>query len=129
VSIFKANLRKSPIANDISFEVLAQVTEGFSGADVTEICQRAAKIAIREAIASDEAVMLEEQVMEAQGIKFDEVLVEEYDDPVPAITKEHFEEAMSFARRSVPESEIEKYDNFRKQQKQESGNARNFKFS
>ena len=80
MSIFKANLRKSPIANDISFEVLAQVTEGFSGADVTEICQRAAKIAIREAIASDEAVMLEEQVMEAQGIKFDEVLVEEYDD-------------------------------------------------
>ena len=47
---------------------------------MTEICQRAAKIAIREAIASDEAVMLEEQVMEAQGIKFDEVLVEEYDD-------------------------------------------------
>jgi len=66
VSIFKANLRKSPVAPDISFEVLAKVTEGFSGADVTEICQRACKVAIREAIAKDEATMLEEQLMEAE---------------------------------------------------------------
>ena len=128
VSIFKANLRKSPIADDISFEILAKVTEGFSGADVTEICQRAAKIAIREAIAADEAVMLEEEIMEAEGVEFDERNVEEYEDPVPAITKGHFEEAMSFARRSVPESEIKKYDEIRKQQKQDSGGARDFKF-
>jgi transitional endoplasmic reticulum ATPase len=128
VSIFKANLRKSPIADDISFEVLARVTEGFSGADVTEICQRAAKIAIREAIAADEAIMLEEDVMDAKGVEFDEENIEEYDDPVPAITKSHFEEAMSFARRSVPESEIKKYDDFRKQQKQDSGGAQEFKF-
>ena len=104
------------------------MTEGFSGADVTEICQRAAKIAIREAIAADEAIMLEEDVMDAKGVEFDEENIEEYDDPVPAITKSHFEEAMSFARRSVPESEIKKYDDFRKQQKQDSGGAQEFKF-
>ena len=48
VSIFKANLRKSPVADDVTFQKLADVTEGFSGADITEICQRAAKNAIRD---------------------------------------------------------------------------------
>jgi SpoVK/Ycf46/Vps4 family AAA+-type ATPase len=71
LSIFKANLRKSPIAPDMSFEVLAKVTEGFSGADVTEICQRACKIAIREAIAKDEAILLDEELMEAEVTLFE----------------------------------------------------------
>ena len=128
VSIFKANLRKSPIAEDIDFKTLAKVAEGFSGADVTEICQRAAKIAIREAIAADEAVMLEEEMMEANGVIFDEDGVDEYDDPVPAITRAHFEEAMSFARKSVPASEIKKYDDFRKQQKKDAKATEGFTF-
>jgi len=128
VSIFKANLRKSPIAPDISFEVLAKVTEGFSGADVTEICQRAAKVAIREAIAADEAILLEEELMESKGVVFDESGVDEYDDPVPAITRRHFEEAMSYARKSVPASEIKKYDDFRKQQKANNAATQGFAF-
>lgn len=48
--IFKACLRKSPIAKDVDLRVLAKYTQGFSGADITEICQRAAKYAIRENI-------------------------------------------------------------------------------
>jgi SpoVK/Ycf46/Vps4 family AAA+-type ATPase len=32
---------------------LAKVTEGFSGADLTEICQRACKLAIRQAIEAE----------------------------------------------------------------------------
>ncbi|KAL3904403.1 MAG: hypothetical protein SGILL_010083, partial [Bacillariaceae sp.] len=50
ISIFKANLRKSPVADDVSIGDLADATEGFSGADITEICQRAAKNAIRDSI-------------------------------------------------------------------------------
>ena len=53
ISIFKANLRKSPIADDITFVQLATVTEGFSGANITEICQRAAKNTIRDSITVD----------------------------------------------------------------------------
>ena len=49
-SILKANLRKSPISKDIDLEFLAKNTHGFSGADLTEICQRACKLAIRESI-------------------------------------------------------------------------------
>ena len=41
IQIFKATLRKSPLAKEVDLEVLAKATNGFSGADITEICQRA----------------------------------------------------------------------------------------
>jgi transitional endoplasmic reticulum ATPase len=52
LSIFNANLRKSPVEPGVDLEKLAKATEGFSGADITEICQRAAKNAIRESVAA-----------------------------------------------------------------------------
>jgi transitional endoplasmic reticulum ATPase len=52
-SIFKSCLRKSPVAPDVDFELLTRFTHGFSGADITEICQRACKSAIRENIERD----------------------------------------------------------------------------
>lgn len=48
--IFKACLRKSPVSKDVDLRALAKYTQGFSGADITEICQRACKYAIRENI-------------------------------------------------------------------------------
>jgi SpoVK/Ycf46/Vps4 family AAA+-type ATPase len=53
MQIFKANLRKSPVAPDVDFDLLVKFTHGFSGADITEICQRACKCAIRESIERD----------------------------------------------------------------------------
>jgi len=53
VSILKAALNKSPVAPEVNLEFLAKNTHGYSGADLTEICQRAAKLAIRESIDSD----------------------------------------------------------------------------
>ena len=49
-SIFKSCLRKSPVSKDVDLRALAKYTQGFSGADITEICQRACKYAIRENI-------------------------------------------------------------------------------
>ena len=37
----------------MDLDYLAKTTHGFSGADLTEICQRACKLAIREAIESE----------------------------------------------------------------------------
>lgn len=37
----------------MDLEYLSGITEGFSGADLTEICQRACKLAIREAIEAE----------------------------------------------------------------------------
>ena len=114
VSIFKANLRKSPIHDDISLDQLADVTEGFSGADITEICQRAAKNAIRESITAE----LERKKRVEDG----ELTQEEADalpDQVPAITKAHFEESMSKARRSVGPEIVQQYDDFTAKTKQQ----------
>ena len=109
VSIFKASLRKSPIAKEITFEQLADVTEGFSGADLSEICQRAAKNAIRDSIEAEIAV----DALVVKG----EISQKEADrlaDPVPFITRSHFEASMSKARRSVTPDVVEQYLKFQK---------------
>jgi transitional endoplasmic reticulum ATPase len=53
LSILQATLRKSPVDAGVDLNYLAKNTAGFSGADLTEICQRAAKLAIRASIESD----------------------------------------------------------------------------
>lgn len=40
LQIFKAGLRKTPLSADLDLNFLAKNTVGFSGADLTEICQR-----------------------------------------------------------------------------------------
>lgn len=114
VSIFKANLRKSPIADDVNLQQMADATEGFSGADITEICQRAAKNAIRDSITA--------QIERQKRVEAGELTQEEANalpDPVPSITAAHFEASMSKARRSVSPEIIAQYDEFTKKQKQQ----------
>jgi transitional endoplasmic reticulum ATPase len=120
VSILKACLKRSPVAKDVDLTFLAKNTHGFSGADLTEICQRAAKLAIRASIEADMkkdrarkekiAELGEEAVVKQE----EESMVDEADeeDPVPEITIDHFEEAMRFARRSVSDQDIRRYELF-----------------
>uniref|UniRef100_A0A8C1QU80 Transitional endoplasmic reticulum ATPase n=1 Tax=Cyprinus carpio TaxID=7962 RepID=A0A8C1QU80_CYPCA len=117
-AILRANLRKSPIAKDVDLAYLSRITEGFSGADLTEICQRACKLAIREAI---EAEIRAERQRQAKKETDDDY------DPVPEIRKDHFEEAMRFARRSVSDNDIRKYEMFA-QTLQQSRGFGNFRF-
>lgn len=44
ISILGATLKNSPVAPDVDLTFLARATHGFSGADLTEICQRASKV-------------------------------------------------------------------------------------
>jgi transitional endoplasmic reticulum ATPase len=114
MSIFKANLRKSPISDDVDLVQLADATEGFSGADLTEICQRAAKNAIRDSIVAG----IERQ----NRVEAGELTQEEADalpDPIPAITRAHFESSMTKARRSVGPEIIAQYDDFTAKIKQQ----------
>lgn len=41
------------VLQDVDVNYLAKVTHGFSGADLTEICQRACKLAIRQSIEAE----------------------------------------------------------------------------
>jgi len=101
-SVFKAVLRKSPVAKDVDIPYLSRKTEGFSGADITEICQRATQMAIRQSIELD-AQRAEQGADEKDT---------EAKDLVPEITRRHFAEAMSSARRSVSDADIRKYEMF-----------------
>ena len=105
LSILKANLRKSPIAPDVDMNFMAQITEGFSGADLTEICQRAAKAAIRESIAADARVKAMQELNPDYQVT---------QDPVPQIGRKHFEEALKNARRSVTSTDLDRFEAFRR---------------
>merc|ERR1712063_238323 len=122
LNILKSTLRKSPLSPEVSLEHLAKSTPGYSGADLTEICQRAAKMAIRESI---EKEIEAEKEREASG---DQAMETEMEDPVPEITKTHFEESMKFARRSVNDADIRKYEMFSQTLQQSRGFGNQFKF-
>ncbi|KAL1121965.1 hypothetical protein AAG570_003373 [Ranatra chinensis] len=117
-AIFRANLRKSPVAADVDLLYIAKVTHGYSGADLTEVCQRACKLAIRQSIDAEKRRAIEDPSMD----------VDAEEDLVPEITREHFEEAMRSARRSVTDNDIRKYEMFAQTLQQSRGFGTNFRF-
>eukprot|EP01023_Acetabularia_acetabulum_P003876 TRINITY_DN11607_c1_g1_i1.p1 TRINITY_DN11607_c1_g1~~TRINITY_DN11607_c1_g1_i1.p1 ORF type:complete len:254 (+),score=63.90 TRINITY_DN11607_c1_g1_i1:62-823(+) len=54
LSIFKSLLRNSPISPKVQWDDLVQKSEGFSGADIAEVCNKVCKMAIRESIEKEE---------------------------------------------------------------------------
>ena len=122
-AIFKAALRKAPIDLEVDIEVLARSTHGFSGADISEICQSASKLAIREAILAEED---RRKKVEAGELEEDEGKMDENE---MLITKKHFNFAMSKARRSVSEKDLTLFEEFAEKQKAGRGEAAtNFRF-
>lgn len=118
IAVFKSVLKKTPVAKDVDIEYLAKVTDGFSGADLTEICQRATKLAIRESI--------EKSIERAGKMETDAAPTEE--DPVPELRRDHFVEAMKFARKSVSANDIRKYEMFAQTLQQSRGFGQDFRF-
>jgi len=99
LGILQATLRKSPVASNVPIDFVARKTDGFSGADLAELCQRAAKAAIRDSIAADELRKNEDSMDTGSAPN--------------EITRKHFEEAFQNARRSVTLTDLSKYDSFR----------------
>ncbi|MCD7447936.1 AAA ATPase cdc48 [Datura stramonium] len=122
LQIFKACLRKSPVAKDVDLAALARYTHGFSGADITEICQRACKYAIRENIEKD----IEREKKRREN---PEAMDEDDTDEVAEIKAAHFEESMKYARRSVSDADIRKYQLFAQTLQQSRGLGTEFKFA
>lgn len=103
LEILRASLRKTPLNKNVNLESIARSCNGFSGADLTEICQRACKFAIKESISN--------RVINDK--KEDEELINEVD----SLESKHFEEAVKTARRSVSDQELQRYEAFARQQK------------
>ena len=134
LAIFQASLRKAPLDPEVDMEVLARSTHGFSGADISEICTTASKLAIREAI-----LAAEERKKEAENDDEEEEVEESSSGSSKEttkavgeqmlITKRHFNFAMSRARRSVTEKDLVLFEEFAEKQQVGRGEAaNNFKF-
>ena len=108
LQIFKSYLRKSPVSKDVDLTALAKLTGGFSGADITEICQRACKYAIRVDIQKD----IEREIG---------TMTKDSADEMAEIKEAHFEESLKFVRRSVSDADILKYQAFAQTLQQSRG--------
>ncbi|VAH06431.1 unnamed protein product [Triticum turgidum subsp. durum] len=93
LQIFRACLRKSPVAKDVDLNALAKYTEGFSG---------------------------------ERRLKENPEAMEE--DEVNEIKAAHFEESMRYARRSVSDADIRKYQAFAQTLQQSRGFGSEFRF-
>merc|ERR1712151_454751 len=114
INIFKAALRKSPVANDVDFRVLARSTSGFSGADITEVCVAASKFTIHDEITKgNDKMRWADKNIDEKGIKG--TMDKEEKDFF--ITKKHFNMAMSNARRSVSDEDLALFEEFNEKQK------------
>ena len=117
VAIFKACLKKTPIAPDVDINSMAASTDGCSGADITSICQRATKFAIRESLDRLHAFRKANPDAGPADIP----------DDVSHVSRLHFEQCKdSDAKypRSVKASDLEKYK--RQQQTIGGGAASSF---
>merc|ERR1712110_921136 len=86
---------------------VAELTEGFSGADLTQVCQVASKAGIREAI--------EAECKLKAAMELDPTLADNLQrDPVPELTRKHFEEALASATKNVDVALLERYEQFRR---------------
>ncbi len=83
------------------------MTDGFSGADLNEICQVASKVAIRETIEAESRFKAAQELQVGEDVQMDY-------DPVPKLTRKHFEESMQGARMSVAQVDLIKYEQFKK---------------
>lgn len=91
-AIFAFNTKGVELAEDADFEVLAEITEGYSGSDIAMVCREAIMTPIREL---DMAGAIEDTSIAAR-----------------AVTQDDFLEAIESINPSVSDDEIEKYDNW-----------------
>ena len=92
--LYYINLRDVELAADVSFANLAAITDGFSGADITNICRDAAMMAMRRAIA---------------GLSPDEIKNLKKEEVESPITMADFREARSKIQPSVSENDLKKF--------------------
>ncbi|MGQ9515444.1 MAG: AAA family ATPase, partial [Thermoproteota archaeon] len=86
LEIFKIGLRNKPLMHDVVLEELASMTDGYSGADIIEICNEAGMLALRE-------LLYKCKTPEEASSRAGELVIQ----------KRHFLEAMKKIRVPTPE--------------------------
>lgn len=130
LSILQAQLRNTPLEPGLDLAEIAKITNGFSGADLSYIVQRSAKFAIKDSIEAQVRLEKTKESTKGDDVEMaDSKPAVEEEDPVPYITRAHFEEAMKTAKRSVSDSELRRYEAYAQQLQASRGQFSNFRFS
>ncbi len=88
--IFKIHLRKTPLAEDVDLDRLAELTEGYTGADIAGVCGTAKMLAVREHLSKYKGEEAKKQLKELK------------------VAWRHFEEALKKIK-PLPKKEMELY--------------------
>ncbi|OXA50303.1 katanin p60 ATPase-containing subunit A-like 1 [Folsomia candida] len=95
LKLLDINLREVQLGEDVNLRTIARKLDGYSGADITNVCRDASMMAMRRRVA---------------GLKPEEIRTlpkEELDLPV---TQQDFDEALKKTNKSVSQDDLEKYE-------------------
>lgn len=94
-ALLKINLKEVEIAEDVDSKIIAKKLEGYSGADITNVCRDASMMSMRRKIA---------------GLRPSEIRNLNRDELDLPVTKQDFFEAISKCNKSVSKEDLEKYE-------------------
>ena len=97
MQLFKINLKSVKLADDINWEKLVQMTEGYSGADLANVCRDASMMPLRKKLES------------AEGINFKAIEQMKNEIDVP-LTMEDLIQASMNIQKSVGQDSLKEYE-------------------
>uniref|UniRef100_A0A8C4DB97 Katanin catalytic subunit A1 n=1 Tax=Dicentrarchus labrax TaxID=13489 RepID=A0A8C4DB97_DICLA len=95
VELLKINLREVELAGDVNLDLIADKIEGYSGADITNVCRDASMMAMRRRI---------------QGLSPEEIRALSKDELQMPVTMEDFTLTLKKISKSVSAADLEKYE-------------------
>mmetsp|Transcript_13117 Transcript_13117/g.16808 ORF Transcript_13117/g.16808 Transcript_13117/m.16808 type:complete len:547 (-) Transcript_13117:238-1878(-) len=100
--LFKINMASCEVAEDVDVEEIARMTEGYSGADVANVCRDAAMMGVRRVMAAARERGLQGSAIQAE-------LMNNKDQLQTAVTMEDFITAAKKVSKSVGEQDLKRY--------------------
>ncbi len=97
-AIFKVHTKRMPLEKNVSLSKLAEETEGYTGAEIENICREAGMEAIRKRI---------------KGVELAGKANESHEEQPYVVTKEDFEAAVSEIKPAIPKELIERIKKFK----------------
>uniref|UniRef100_A0A8C6P3I7 Katanin p60 (ATPase containing) subunit A 1 n=1 Tax=Nothobranchius furzeri TaxID=105023 RepID=A0A8C6P3I7_NOTFU len=95
VELLRINLKELELASDVDLDKIAEQLEGYSGADITNVCRDASLMAMRRRI---------------EGLSPEEIRNISRDEMHMPTTMEDFESALKKVSKSVSAADLEKYE-------------------
>uniref|UniRef100_A0A668RKN1 Katanin p60 ATPase-containing subunit A1 n=1 Tax=Oreochromis aureus TaxID=47969 RepID=A0A668RKN1_OREAU len=95
VELLRINLREVDLATDVNLDLIAEKIEGYSGADITNVCRDASMMAMRRRI---------------QGLSPEEIRALSKEELQMPVTMEDFTLTLKKISKSVSAADLEKYE-------------------